>query len=75
MAVVQDVPCEDIWIYLLQSGLKLRFSGFTQQLNCLEVYLVDREDAPLTKRVPWTLKGQSLTRSRVTLEGIEQIMY
>ena len=38
-AVIQ-LACSDIWIFLLQSGVKLKFNGASQQLSQIEVYLV-----------------------------------
>ena len=46
-----------MWIFLLQSGLKLRFDGASQELSQIEVYLVSKENNPLTKHVKWALKG------------------
>ena len=33
----------DIWIYLVQSGLKIKFDGETQELVEIEVFLMSRE--------------------------------
>ena len=65
----------DIWIYLLQSGLKLKFDRASQLLNLVEVFLMQRDDAPFTMKVQWSLKGQALLGGALSLQGIEQIMY
>lgn len=71
----QIAACNDMWIFLLQSGVKLRFDGASQELSQIEVYLVSKENNPLTKHVKWALKGQNLAGANLTLEGIEQVMY
>ena len=70
-----DASSQDVWLFLLQSGLKLKFDGATQELEHIEIFLVHREDAPFAKRVNWSLRGHNLVGAALTLEGIEQIMF
>ena len=63
----------DIWVFLVQSGLKLKFDGLTQELCLIEIFLTSSK--PFAKRVSWYVKGSSLTGASLSLEGIEQIMY
>ena len=69
---------QSIRIFLAQSGLKLMFSESTQKLTSIEIFLTSRKDnesSCFSKTVQWSLKGQALSQEKLSMEGVQQVMY